>query len=71
MSFADLVLDTALEFTRAYKKKAVDWAKIEAAACYVKGVDLVRRQCLFLAMQVFALVLFALSVILFPLVVIV
>lgn len=62
----DLMIDAALDFTREYQKKATAWAKIEAAACYVKGVHLVRRQCLFLALQFFGLILLSISVIFFP-----
>ncbi len=64
---AHLVTAATLQFTRLYQKQAVDWAKVEAAACYVKGVQAVRRQCLFVALQFFALFLLAAAAVMFPL----
>jgi hypothetical protein len=54
---ADAVLDSTV----------ADLAKIEAAACYVKGVDLVRRQLVFLASRVLWLFIMAFALVALPL----
>jgi len=55
--FADLVWESAV----------ADLAKIEAAACYVKGVNLVRRQLIFLALRVLWLFVLAFAIVALPL----
>ena len=56
----DLILDSAI----------ADLAKMEAAACYVKGVDLVRRQLVFLALRILALFVAAFGIVALPLAVV-
>ncbi len=65
--FSDLLFDTALSVVGDYQRKAMDLAKIEAAACYVKGVQVVRRQCLTLLLIVFSLILLAVAIVVIPL----
>ncbi|MGH7198187.1 MAG: hypothetical protein ACREH5_05560 [Candidatus Omnitrophota bacterium] len=57
---ADLVLGCAV----------ADLAKIEAAACYVKGVNLVRRQLIFLALRFLFLFVGAFAIVALPLAVV-
>ena len=66
--FKGLLLDATVGLVKQYQSKSIDLVKLEAAACYVRGVQLLRRQVLLLAAVLFLMATAAVGVIVVPLV---
>ena len=64
---SDLLCDIGSTLLRDYQSKAVDMAKIEAAALYIRGIKALREHFLAVVTLIFSLLLLAFSVILLPL----
>ena len=66
--FKGLLLDATVGLVKQYQSKSIDLVKLEAAACYVRGIQLLRQQVLILAAVLFLVATAAVSVIVVPLV---
>ena len=66
--FKELFLAATVDLVKQYQSKSIDLVKLEAAACYVRGVQLLRGQILLLAAILFLVATAAVSVIVVPLV---
>jgi hypothetical protein len=66
--FKGLLLDATVGLVKQYQSKAMDLVKLEAVACYVRGVQLLRQQVLLVAGILFLVVVSAVAVIIVPLV---
>jgi len=61
-------LDATVGLVKQYQSKSINLVKLKAAACYVRGVQLLRRQVLLLATVLFLVATAAVSVIVAPLI---
>ena len=66
--FKGLLLDATIGLVKQYQSKSIDLVKLEAAACYVRGIQLLRQQILLLAAILFLVAVSAVAVIVVPLV---
>ena len=66
--FKELFLDATVGLVKQYQSKSIDLVKLEAAACYVRGIQLLRQQVLLLAWILFLVATAAVGVIVVPLV---
>ena len=64
--FKELFLDATVGLIKQYQSKSIDLVKLEAAACYVRGIQLLRRQVLLLAAILFLVATAAVGVIVVP-----
>ena len=60
--FKGLLLDATVGLVKQYQSKSIDLVKLEAAACYVRGVQLLRRQVFLLTVVLFLVVTAAVGV---------
>ena len=66
--FKGLLFDATVGLFKQYQSKSIDLVKLLAAACYVRGVQLLRQQMLLLAGVLFLVVVSAVAVVVVPLV---
>ncbi len=64
--FKELFIDGAIDAVRQYQSKSVDLVKIEAAAWYIRGIQLVHRQALVFALILFLVVIAAAAIVVVP-----
>ena len=64
--FKELFIDGAIDVVKQYQSKSVDLVKIEAAAWYLRGIQLVHRQALIFALVLFLAVMAASAIVVVP-----
>ncbi len=64
--FKELFIDGAIDAVKQYQSKSVDLVKIEAAAWYLRGIQLVHRQALLFAFILFLVVVAAAAIVVVP-----
>ena len=62
----DLLCEIGTTLFQDYQSKAVDLAKIEAAALYIRGIKMLREHFVAVVTLIFSLILLAFAVILVP-----
>ena len=61
-------MDATVDLVKQYQARSVDLVKLEAAACYVRGIQILRRQVVLLAAVLFLVATAGVAVIVVPLV---
>ena len=66
--FKELFVDATLGLVKQYQAKSLDIVKINAAACYIRGVQVLRQQVLVFTLILFLVAMAAVAVVAVPLV---
>ena len=64
----ELFIDSTVGLIKQYQAKSIDLVKIEAAAFYIRILQLLRRQALILTLLLFLVVMVAAGIVIVPLV---